>query len=86
MACRLIPLDKMPGLRPIGIGEVLRRIIGKVVKRSFREEISECTGALQMCTGKPAGCEAAIHGMRQIFKIRTQRQYYSLMPKMHLTA
>ena len=31
MACRLIPLDKNPGLRPIGVGEVLRRIIGKIV-------------------------------------------------------
>ena len=30
IACRLIPLNKNPGLRPIGVGEVLRRIAGKV--------------------------------------------------------
>ena len=31
VACRLIPLDKNPGLRPIGIGETIRRILGKAV-------------------------------------------------------
>ena len=31
VACRLIPLDKKPGVRPIGIGDVSRRIIAKAV-------------------------------------------------------
>ena len=30
-ACRLIALDKNPALRPIGVGEVVTRIIGKAV-------------------------------------------------------
>ena len=39
LACRLIPLDKNPGLRPIGIGETLRRILGKAVKSVLRQDV-----------------------------------------------
>ena len=31
LSCRLIPPDKNPGLRPIGVGEVLQRIASKVI-------------------------------------------------------
>ena len=33
-SCRLIPLDKNPGIRPIGIREVFRQIMGKTVSAS----------------------------------------------------
>ena len=68
IACRLIPLDKDPGLRPIGIGEVLRRIIGKMVVFVLKPELQEDAGELQMCVGQPGGCEAGVHAMRDIFE------------------
>ena len=68
MASRLLPLDKNPGLRPIGVGEVLGRIIGKVVMTSLREEIISSVGSLQVCAGHEGGCEAAVHAMRTVFQ------------------
>ena len=69
-ACRLIPLSKGPsgGIRPIGVGEVLRRIMGKVVASTLKEQIKEAAGPLQTCASHGAGAEAAIHSMREIFE------------------
>ena len=38
-SCRLIPLDKNPGIRPIGVAEVLRRIVGKTIAGFLKEEL-----------------------------------------------
>ena len=66
-SCRLVAMDKCPGVRPIGIGEVVRRIIGKAILSVASQDIQQVTGALQLCAGQQAGCEAAIHAMRQGF-------------------
>ena len=68
LACRLIPLYKNPGLRPVGVGEVLRRIIGKVIVSVVRNDIISSVGSLQVCAGHEAGCETAIHAMHTIFE------------------
>ena len=67
VACRLIPLNKNPGVRPIGIGEILRRIVGKAICRVLNPEIQETAGPLQASTGLKGGAEAAIHVMKYIF-------------------
>jgi len=67
LASRLIPLNKNPGLRPIGVGEILRRIIGKAVVAVTRDHIAKSVTSLQVCAGQEGGCEAAVHAMRSIF-------------------
>jgi hypothetical protein len=67
LANRLVPLDKNPGLRPVGIGEVHRRIIGKAIMHVLKRDIQNSAGPLQLCVGQEAGCEAAIHAMTRIF-------------------
>ena len=71
LACWLIPLDKNSGLRPIGIGEVLRRIAAKVAVTHFRLEIVTSVGSLQVCAGQEAGCESIIHAMQAIYEEET---------------
>ena len=68
-SCRLIPLstDSGAGIRPIGICEVLRRIIGKAIMRLIKPDVLEGAGSLQVCSGQDSGSEAAIHAVAQIF-------------------
>ena len=73
LAGRLIPLDKEPGsivpaIRPIGIGEVIRRVVAKAVTRILKVDIQMAAGSLQTCSGTESGIEAAIHGMKAIFE------------------
>ena len=69
IASRLIPLDKGEGaVRPVGVGEVLRRIIGKCVMNIVKKDFVEASGSLQLCAGRKSGSEAAIHVMHTIFE------------------
>ena len=66
--CRLIPVNKCPGVRPIDIGETIRRIVGKSLSWVLKDVIQETTGPLQVCTGLKSGGEAAIHFIREQFE------------------
>ena len=55
-------MDKCPGIRPIGVGE-----IGKSISWTLKKDIQEAVGPLQKCSGLNSGGEAAIHAMKEIF-------------------
>ena len=67
VTCRLIALEKCPCDQPIGVGEVVRRIIGKAVLATVKMDILETAGPFQLCAGWDTSCEAAIHAMRSVF-------------------
>ena len=67
-ACRLIALDKMPGLRPIGVGEVAKRILGRSILRIVKEDVQRVVGPLQMCVGFENGVEVASLAMHAVFE------------------
>ena len=59
-ACRLIALDKRPGVRPIGVGEVARRIISKAILAVIDTDIKKAAGSVQLCVGQISGGEAGV--------------------------
>ena len=50
LVCRLIVLDKKPGMRPIGIGDVARRIIAKLYcispNKTYKRPLDQCNSVL----------------------------------------
>ena len=61
-------VKKDGGVRPIGIGETLRRIIGKSIAKVTGSNVQTAGGLLQTCTGLEAGIEATIHAMARTWQ------------------
>ena len=68
VACRLVVLNKCPGVRPVGIREVPRRVISKAIVAVIRSDIRKVVGSLQLCIGQRLGCEASIHALNEIYE------------------
>ena len=70
LANRHIPLDKGEGApQPIGVGDVLRRLMGKCVMHVTKPDVIDASASLQVCARHKSGSEAAIHAMRGIFDV-----------------
>ena len=68
LANRLIALDKSPGIRPIGVGETLRRILGKTICLVSRDDVESVCEVSQLCGGLKCGIESAIHTANDLFQ------------------
>ena len=63
MASRLAALDKEPGVRPVGIGEVFRRLWAKCLLEVCGHRATVACGSGNLGAGLPAGIEGALHAM-----------------------
>ena len=68
VACRLIPLSENSGLRPIGVGKVLKRISEKVVIMISQRYAMKAADSLKACGRQEAVAEASLHAAHYIFK------------------
>ena len=66
-SARLIPLNKNPGVRPIAVGEVHRRIICKAIATVIEGDVMRVVAPVQTCVGIPSACETSVHIMSALF-------------------
>ena len=62
--CWLIGMDKMPGIRPVGIGDIWRCLLTKCLLQVTGEEAEIMCNVDQLCCGIRADIEADIYIMR----------------------
>ena len=65
MACHLVALDKRPGVRPVGIGEMLRRALAKLVMPAAGDQAKTVCVNFQICAGLEEGIEGTTHAVEQ---------------------
>ena len=66
-SCRLAALDKCPGVRPIGIGDITRRLVCKILLIVTGKEATRACGTDQLYSGLEARIEGGIHHARSMW-------------------
>ena len=46
----------------------MRKIISRAIISIIKDDIQAAAGTVQLCAGQEAGCEAAVHAMKQVFE------------------
>ena len=64
-SARLIPLGKKDGgVRPIAVGETIRRLAGKILVSRYQSDLSQQFRPFQLGVGQKGGSEIIIHRIR----------------------
>ena len=64
MAVRMVALEKFPGVRPVGIGEVCCRLVVKLFLQDKGVQAKEAYGSFNLCAGLEEIIEGAIYTLR----------------------
>ena len=64
LACK----KKSGGVRPIAVGEVLRRLTSKCLTHAVQEEAISVLTPLQLGVGVKGGCEAIVHSVNRVLE------------------
>lgn len=63
------------GFGEIEAGEVAQCINGRSILATISDDIQESTGSEQVCVGQQAGCEVAVHTIRDILQCLATRAF-----------
>ena len=56
------------GIRPIAVGEILRRLVSKAAMRALSKKDEQLLSPLQLGVGVRGGCETVVHALREAMK------------------
>ena len=68
MASCLVAMDKMPGVRPLGIGEIYCRLWATLMIKDCGSQTKLPCGTSQLCAALEAGIAGAIHSVMWILQ------------------
>ena len=78
-------MDKCPGVKSIGIVEVLRHINGRLIVDCIRQDLTSLGGNMQLCLGQNFGVIHAIHSLLHSFDDQENKAILLIDAKKHLT-
>ena len=81
MSGRLIVLDKKPGVPPVGVGEIWRRLFAKIVLKVTGLEATMACQDEHMCAGIKVGIDGAIHGVQALWDENLSTEEWVLTPR-----